>query len=68
MKDNVKINVTSHETWLKYFQGLWSQITEPLKLTSSLNNTTESICMDELMAVLKNLKSNKAPGEDLIHL
>jgi hypothetical protein len=24
--------------------------------------------MDELMAVLKNLKSNKAPGEDLIHL
>jgi hypothetical protein len=24
--------------------------------------------MDELMAVLKDLKSNKAPGEDLIHL
>jgi hypothetical protein len=37
-------------------------------MTPSLNNMTESITMDELMAVLKNLKSNKAPGEDVINL
>jgi hypothetical protein len=37
-------------------------------MTPSLNNMTESITMDELMVALKNLKSNKAPGEDLINL
>jgi hypothetical protein len=59
MKDNVKINVILHETWLKYFQGLWSQITQPLKVTYSLNNMMESITMGELMTVLKSLKSSK---------
>jgi hypothetical protein len=68
MKNNVTINVIPHETWLKYFQGLWSQTTQPLKMTPSLNSMMESIIMDELMVVLRNLKSNKGPGEDLINL
>jgi hypothetical protein len=31
MKDNVKINVIPHETWLNYFQGPWSQIAQHSK-------------------------------------
>jgi hypothetical protein len=58
MKDNEKINVIPHETWLNYFQGHWSQITQNPKMRSSLNNMSESITMEELKTVLKSIKCN----------
>lgn len=67
MKENININVYPHGTWLKYFKWFWSQITQPFKITS-LNNTADSITMDELMTVFKSLKSNEAPGEDSVKL
>jgi hypothetical protein len=68
MKDNVKSTVVAHGTWLKYFQDLWSQTAQSLKVTFSLNSRTESITVGEFVTVFRRLKSNKAPGEDLIQL
>jgi hypothetical protein len=64
VKDCVEINVTSYETWLKYFKDLWSQMTQSLKMTPLLRHMMESINMDKIVAAFKNLKINKAPGED----
>jgi hypothetical protein len=37
-------------------------------MTSSVNNATESITVDELTTVVKNLKSSKAAGEYSVDL
>ena len=67
VKDNLRINVISQETWLKYFQQLWSHTIQPLELPSSNNFSTDFISTDDLKMVFYKLKNNKTPGEDLIN-
>lgn len=66
-KDTARLNIISKETWLNYFTTLWHQNTPPLTLPQSDNHHRESITIEELMTVLKHMKSNKTPGEDGIH-
>jgi hypothetical protein len=58
VKETVRINIIPHKTWLNYCEDLWSQSSETLQNTT----ITETITLDELVTVLKNIKNNKAPG------
>jgi hypothetical protein len=56
------------ESWLNYFQDLWSEQSETLRNKGSSNDYKEPIVEEELDNVLKKLKNNKAPGEDGLNL
>jgi hypothetical protein len=56
------------ESWLDYFQDLWSEQSKTLRKKGSSNDYTEPIVEEELDNVLKKLKNNKAPGEDGLNL
>jgi len=67
VKDNLRINVISQDTWLQYFQQLWSHTIQPLELPSSNNFSTDFISIDDLKMVFHKLKNNNTPEEDLIN-
>jgi hypothetical protein len=66
--EHVKLNPIKLESWLDYFQDLWSKQSEKLRKKASSNDYTEPIVEEELDNVLKKLKNNKAPGEDGLNL
>jgi hypothetical protein len=68
VKETVMVNIIPHETWLNYYPDLWSQSSETLQISQSDNFDTDTITLDELVTVLKNMKNNKAPGEDSINV
>jgi hypothetical protein len=68
VKETVRVNIIPHETWLNHYQGLWSQSSETLQIPQSVNFNRETITLDELVTVLKNMKNNKAPEVDSVNV
>ena len=67
-KDNLRLNIISNDTWLNYYQNLWGPNTIPLLVENSANLDEELITLEELEMALKNMKSNKVPGEDGLNI
>jgi hypothetical protein len=53
--EHVKLNPIKLESWLDYFQNLWSEQSETLRKKGSSNDYTEPIVEEELDNVLKKV-------------
>jgi hypothetical protein len=70
-KDNLQLNPITEQTWLNYYQKLWTQQlkdnTTERKLEQSAENCVYLITMEELETIIKALKPRKSSGSDGIN-
>jgi len=70
-KDNLQLNPITEQTWLDYYQKLWTKQsydnTTEKKCAKLTENCVDLITMEELETTIKALKAKKSPGSDGIN-
>jgi len=70
-KDNLRLNPIFENTWLDYYQKLWTEQfndnTTEGKRAKLTENCADLITMEELETTIKTLKVRKSPGSDGIN-
>jgi hypothetical protein len=63
-RDKLELKPITGKEWLEYYHGLWTADNrEAAKVTPDEDNV-DPITTEELMEVIKNIKSRKLPGSD----
>lgn len=67
-RDNLQLNLIPEETWLQYYQDLWTEKEETEEeILTQIDENVDPITFDELIIALNNFKNKKSPGTDNIN-
>ncbi|KAJ4436804.1 hypothetical protein ANN_16936 [Periplaneta americana] len=67
-RDNLQLNLIPEETWLQYYQDLWTEKEETEEeILTQIDENVDPITFDELLLALNNFK-NKNPQEQIISI